>query len=379
MSKIAEQFLDLACLNYTRDGFDRHEQGRALLADNPRIPATNLATAACTGEPQEVARILGEDPELVNATFAPRGWPALLYLCYSRACRDGVGAARVLLEHGADPNAHFFSHGIYRFTALTGAFGEGEKGPRAQPPHPQSLEIAQLLLAHGADPNDGQALYNTMFTPGSECLDLLLRHGLSAEARCNWFCDQESAPTLVHYQLMHAARKGYLDRVERLAPLVDLDLPDEDGMTPWRVAWLNGHIAVADRLVTLGATKGGVSPVDDFRAAVLSGDRTRAHSSLLDDALKEDPTILHKAAGAGNVPAIELLLNMGVEVNRFESETPLHSAAWSGQVPAIKVLLSRGADPTIRDARFSATPLAWAEYNGQSEAIEVLRQSAGSG
>ena len=47
--------------------------------------------------------------------------------------------------------------GDCRFTALTGAFGEGEQGPVNQPPPPEWEAFARLLLDAGADPNDGQA------------------------------------------------------------------------------------------------------------------------------------------------------------------------------------------------------------------------------
>ena len=47
--------------------------------------------------------------------------------------------------------------GDCRFTALTGASGEGEQGPVNQPPHPEWEAFARLLLDAGADPNDGQA------------------------------------------------------------------------------------------------------------------------------------------------------------------------------------------------------------------------------
>ena len=71
-------------------------------------------------------------------------------------------SARLLLSHGADPNAGFLWGATYAFTALTGAFGEGEDGIN-QLPHPQCDALATLLLESGADPNDGQALYNRHF------------------------------------------------------------------------------------------------------------------------------------------------------------------------------------------------------------------------
>ena len=51
-------------------------------------------------------------------------------------------------------------------------------GPVRQPRHPHSLALARLLLEAGADPNDGQALYNRMFEPGNDHLELLFEFGL---------------------------------------------------------------------------------------------------------------------------------------------------------------------------------------------------------
>ena len=61
----------------------------------------------------------------------------------------------------------------YAFTALTGAFGEGEDGIN-QLPHPHRDALARLLLDSGADPNDGQTLYNRHFRENDDHLKLLL-------------------------------------------------------------------------------------------------------------------------------------------------------------------------------------------------------------
>jgi hypothetical protein len=40
---------------------------------------------------------------------------------------------------------------------------------------------------------------------------------------------------------------------------------------------------------------------------------------------------------------------------------------------------SLGADPTIRDTEFDSMPLGWAEYLGQTAAVEVLRRHTPGG
>ena len=147
----AARFLDLACLTYGNDSTDRVERARRMLADRPSLAAIDAHTAAATANVEALRRILGEDARRASASGGPRRWPPLLYLCYSRvteqlAGADTIGTARLLIEHGADPNAHFMWGRTYRFTALTGAMGEGEGGVASQPPHPHARELAELLL-----------------------------------------------------------------------------------------------------------------------------------------------------------------------------------------------------------------------------------------
>lgn len=63
--------------------------------------------------------------------------------------------------------------------------------------------------------------------------------------------------------------------------------------------------------------------------------------------MNEDITPLHLAAAAGWIPGIELLIQLGAEVNARDSltlETPLHKAARNREVYATKKLLELGAN-----------------------------------
>ena len=120
-----------------------------MLAERPSLAALDACTAAATGSAAALRRLLSEDCRRASRAGGPRRWPPLLYLCYSRVTEqlpeaDAIGAARLLLEHGADPNAHFMWGRTYRFTALTGAMGEGEGGLASQPPHPHARALAEL-------------------------------------------------------------------------------------------------------------------------------------------------------------------------------------------------------------------------------------------
>src|SRR6185295_13874242 len=77
------------------------------------------------------------------------------------ASDNAVAIARLLLDHGANPN-DYFEVGSFpcRYTTLCGVAGEGEDDG---PPHPQREPLARLLLEAGAEPYDIQVLYNTHF------------------------------------------------------------------------------------------------------------------------------------------------------------------------------------------------------------------------
>ena len=64
-------------------------------------------------------------------------------------------------------------------------------------------------------------------------------------------------------------------------------------------------------------------------------------------------------------------MDLGFDVNAYGRhdvpveerwETALHAAASLGDPDLVALLLSLGADPTLRDARFGATPLDWARH-----------------
>ena len=224
----ADLFCALGCLRYDqRDEPPRRDRAAALLAEDPSLVHRSIWAAATAADPDAVRRHLDRDRSLGRRAGGPRRWEPLLYLCYSRVptgrdVGEVLEVARVLLDAGADPDAGFLWRGLATpFTALTGTFGEGEQGPRRQPRHPHDVALATLLLDSGAEANDGQALYNRMFTPGVEHLELLFRHGLGGPDRGPWrrrLGDaMESPAELLDRQLHWAAEHGFTDRLELLA------------------------------------------------------------------------------------------------------------------------------------------------------------------
>src|SRR5262249_6755556 len=155
-------------LTYGADDPARPEAARALLAEHPQLARHSIHTVASVGDAEAARALLAADPSQARREGGPFRWEPLLYAAYSRldspaAEHSARDVARLLLEHGADANAGYLWEGLTSpFTALTGAFGEGEGSP---PRHRHECALARLLLEHGADPNDSQALYNRMFRP----------------------------------------------------------------------------------------------------------------------------------------------------------------------------------------------------------------------
>jgi hypothetical protein len=275
----ADSFCALACLRYDeQDAPPRRERAAALLADQPDLVAHSIWAAATAADRDAVRRHLDADRRLARRSGGPYGWEPLLYLCYSRLpiprpAEDVLQVARLLLDAGADPDAGFLWRGLATpFTALTGVFGEGEQGPHRQPRHPHDVVLAILLLERGAEPNDGQALYNRMFTPGTEHLEILFRYGLGRPDTGPWrrrLGDAMETPAqLLDRQVRWAAEHGFVDRLELFARHgVDLSgvrlrdprvLPDDpnaktDGRTPLHEAAWDGDLDRITALLDAGA------------------------------------------------------------------------------------------------------------------------------
>jgi uncharacterized protein len=172
----------------------------------------------------------------------------------------------------------FDGNAEYRFTALTGAMGQGELG---QPEHPHAEALARLLLQHGADPNDGQGLYDThLVGDDTRWLELLASFGLDAHGVANWQPQEEIR--IFDYLLAQAATSGHAARARRL--LEHGANPDArstyTGKSSYQMALIRGHDDLAKLLQERGTRAEPLTGVDAFVAAVRRGDRKRALALL---------------------------------------------------------------------------------------------------
>lgn len=377
----ADLFCELACLSYSgNDHIDRRERATQLFEANPELTSAVPSAAAAAFDCDALKAFLEHDPALAIARGGPRDWPPLLYVCYSRVSeerprRDALAAARILIDAGAPGDTGFTAAelGGWRWSALTGAMGEGENGLLQQPPHPRAREMAEMLLEAGADPNDSQGLYNTMFTPGNEWLELLLDRGLRAS--CAVLPGRDEIKTL-DYQLAQAVKRGLKERV---ALLLDhgADASGTDSYsqrTNYENAVLGGTPELADLLVQYGADAVELSVADRFRAAVMRGDKEEAGALAL-----EDPRLIANRellfAAVDKPAATGLLLDLGADPNAAEGaggRVPLHEAAWSDQRQVVDLLLAAGASCDMRESHYNATPVGFADHAGHCATRDVL-------
>lgn len=374
-------FLVHACLVYGGDGPHRWARAGAIRAERPDLAAASAAAAAALGDAAAVRAHLDRDPGSARRQDGPFAWEPLLYLAYSRVPQDDpVAAARLLLDAGADPNAGYLWEGLPSpFTALTGAFGEGEDGAN-QPRHQAETELAGLLLTAGADPNDSQALYNRMFGRDDAHLRLLFAHGLGRGDGGPWHAllgaAHQSPAEMLHDQLLHAASSANPTRV---ALLLAHDVPAESaypghplhsGRGALELALRAGDAESAALLAAAGAHPVVLDPPSAFVAAALGGgDPDPAHAT---SARAADPDAVTRAVELSRPDAVRVLVGHG-----FRIGGALHTAALRGDRALVDVLLELGADPAARDPHHGSTPAGWARHNRHAELASYLDERAG--
>ena len=96
-------------------------------------------------------------------------------------------------------------------------------------------------------------------------------------------------------RLLEAARSGDVRRVRSLLGKgLDVDVADEDGVTPLIFAAMSGHVAVVSELLKAGANRQHVDGMgyDAFRAAMLYGDFRGSTRSPFDEIMRlVDPNV----------------------------------------------------------------------------------------
>ena len=368
---LPDEFVELACLCHDDPHFDHrsfHARAHEMLRDKPWLAEANIWCAATAGKASAIRTLLDGQPDLVNRP-GPHGWAPLMCACYSRVkpvdlAYSTFDAAKLLLDHGADPNAYTMKSNAdgrldqvpRRFTALTGLFGGGSTGLANQPPHPRWRELAELLLNRGASPADEQAL---AINPGA-CLDLLLRHGLKPDAMAS------SGITLMGRELCRAARQGQTDCVQLLLAHQAWTGEAFEDKTAWEHAMESGHPEIARLLEKAGAPAAQLNEVERFVSLCMAGDEPGARAMLqrAPDLVERAPkNMVQRAVRTRRKEAVSLVLDLGFDPNWVEDNAAIHmSGVLAENEEILRILLDRGASLTLREPWYDSTGIGWADF-----------------
>ncbi|HET9732285.1 MAG TPA: ankyrin repeat domain-containing protein [Acidimicrobiales bacterium] len=367
-----------ALLGAVIDG--RHRRAAEILAGDPGICGRDLRAAAVVGDAAAAGGLLAADTDAALAVDDERGWPPLLYVCYSTwhhvdpARAEGLAeVARLLVDAGASPDTNDGGRLRYR-SALKGSVEVNNPA------------VTEVLLAAGAHPDPGQPIVDAIGHGDHRCLQLLLAHGARVER--TWAVgaavdrDDHAALVLLLDALAAAgapvseiATEALPEAAAKASPAVVAALleagarPDAagtDGMSALCLAVRAGRQDVAGRLADAGALD-DATEVDRFLGACRGGDQAQAqqllgsHPNIWERMTDDDRAAIVDAAGMGPAEAVALMIDLGFPADaRKDGDEALHNAAYHGNAEVIRVLLEKGADVDARDGRFDATPLGFA-------------------
>lgn len=313
---------------------------------------TELVAAISVDDAERVGELLGRNPDLVRQRLTLRS-----SLPLTLAAKDcSVAALQALMEGGADVAA---DENAALFRAVTG----------------ECAEAARLLLRHGADPNAVWPHYGSVLMAASECHALeCLRLLLGSGADPNFRSSGEPAhrnpflSTALGMAIGGECRSALHHQV--VNTLIEAGAETED--SPVMDLHRGNLLSLARRLEADPA---------------LARQRFDLPYGLLP---LKGATLLHVAADYGDLAAAEMLLHSGAEVNaqsgpNGDGPTPLFHAAVLPQDlagPMLRLLLDRGAHPNARAMVFlesgptELSPLGWAQVSGLASrgARQTLRR-----
>lgn len=282
------------------------------------ITALTLAAMSAGAPVIELVLKAGADPN----TATPEGETALM-----TAARSGNAAAvRLLISHGADVHA---KEGWLGQTALMMAAAENHS------------DVLEALLDSGADVN---ARSMRMTLPN-------LEWGVTGMSTTVF-------PRGYWTPLMFAAQQGALEAARVLADRgADLNAVDPDGTTAMVFAIINAHYDVAAALMDKGADPNigdstgmaALYATVDMNTLPFMHNRPPSKPSEKLDAMDLAKVLLSHGANPNarlGKPILQKHHDAG-DRNLGEGSTPLMRAAKAGDVPMMRLLLASGADPTL--------------------------------
>jgi ankyrin repeat protein len=424
--KAVARFLQNACPDHHVRGGPAHvmalHTAERLLKQHPEIAHDSIYTAIVCGDLAEVERIIGKRPQAaiekssgagydharagefedIFRDSPPINWEPLLYLCFTRlslpaANDNAVAIAKLLLDHGANPNAYFMA-GDSPYTPLVGVIGEGEEN---RPPHSQRNALARLLMDRGANPYDGQVIYNTHFNGDVQWyLEMAYANAVKTGRESDWAdpnwpmfdmggygcgarfllsgaIDRNSLE-LAQWMLEHGADPNAPPAPKRNANTIDAS-GRLSGSTLYEEAIRKGSVEIAELLARFGAARSvrELEGQEAFAAACLRLDRGEAQALLAGHPeFLSSPTLIAIAAKRDRADVVALLLDLGmppdIEDPKEGQQRPLHVAAYGGALRVAELLIERGAQIDPRETTYGITPLWSAMWGQRQRMIDFL-------
>jgi ankyrin repeat protein len=369
----------------------RDVQGSSTRSEAEMEAIQAIVGAAQAGDLAALRERLDARPDLIDA-LGGRGFhrATALHLAASRNQHDAI---RLLIARGADLDRrdfpddatplHFAAvHGDLDTIKLLVAAGADIEGKGddyevgvlgwATCFRQVRQDVADYLLSHGATLNLWTAI---ALDRADDARAMLTRDPMLLDARMT---RNQHRRTPLH----HAAAKNRLLIVQLLLELgADANATDATGATALTTAAQeNADPAIVTLLLAAGARL-------DFLTAVNLGRYGEAEAMLRDDPARigphgNDTIALHLAVNKRNLATIRWLLAHGVDVNAKRpmwdcNSTALHMTIESGAIDIARVLLDAGADPNIRDDKYDATALGWADFFGRADFADLVRQKSG--
>lgn len=371
-----------------------------LLEQHPGTARENIFTAVACGDIEHVAALLLEQPSLANEPGGPWAATPLLYLASARlnahAADNAVAIAKLLLDHGAGPNAYLPGSDEPLYTVFAVTMGMGE---RIAPLHAHARELVELLLERGAEPYDLQVLYNVFADHASRLrlsddfvwlLELIHEQSVKLGRASDWDDPQWRMLDIGDYRpgayyLLSAAASAGLYRLldwmlsHGASPTLQSQLSRHAGTSIIDEARRRGNAGIVELLTRHGAANVDPAPsgYDAFVEACSRLDRSTAQAMVAEHPqyLTNFRALFH-AVMLDRADVVELLLDLGVSPDIPESvhtnSRALHVAALQGSSNTATVLLARGAEVDARELVHGATPMGMASWAQHPHLCEII-------
>ena len=183
--------------------------------------------------------------------------------------------------------------------------------------------------------------------------------------------------------LHHAAARNRPLIVRLLLDLgADPHAADATGATPLTTAAQeNADASIISMLDAAGAKLDFIAALNlkryDLAAAMLDEDPSRIGPD------GGDTIALHLSVSKQNAKSVRWLIEHGVDIDAKRpmwdcNHTALHMTAENGALNLSRMLLDAGADPNIRDDKYGATALGWADFFRRDELAALVREKGGN-